>query len=247
MEICNQHLFNKIPDVKLNGIFNYYENKINIIEFDVPNKNDDFEFIVDVDGSSLSEKDEEEKNKYLKELDEEIIKIKKVIEYLLINVDFLKIQVANFKVYDYSSTPKHIRNKIKVHNFDIKQFINKNKINKNELINKIKDVLNTSNEINLNENKIMSSFVLLEIINIYNNYNKRLNYSKQLLEEIPGIIKDKDTKLVKIDKTIINLSDDEIVINHNGNIKNSYATNDKLGMFISIKKNKDKNFVISFK
>ncbi len=247
MEICNQHLFNKIPDIKLNGIFNYYENKINIIEFDIINKTDDFEFIVDVNNNSLTIQDEEEKNKYLKELDEEILKIKKVIEYLLINVDILKIQIENFKIYDYSSMSKHIRNKIKCHNFDIKHFITKNKINKNNLTNIIKETLNTTNDINLNEYKLMSSFILLEILNIYNNYNKKLIYSKQLLEEIPIIIKDKETKLVKIDKTIINLSNDEILINHNGNIKNSYATNNKIGMFICIKKNKDKNFVISFK
>lgn len=247
MDICNQQLFNKIPNVKLNGIFNYYENKLNIIEFDSNDKNDDFEFIIDVDNYELTEKDQEDKNNYIQEINEELIRIKKVIEYLLTNITFLKIEIANFKIYDYSSVSKHIRNKIKIHHFDIKQFINKNKIDKNFIIDKIKEVLDNSNDININEFKLMSSFILLEIITIYNNYNKLLNYSKQLLEEIPAIIKDKDKKLIKIDKELISLNNDEITIKHNGIIKNSYTSNGKIGMFINIAKNKNKNFVISFK
>ena len=83
---------------------------------------------------------------------------------------------------------------------------------------KIKELLDISDDIQLNEYKLMSSFLLLEIINIYNNYNKLLLYSKQLVEEFPTIIKEKDKKLVKIDKELIMLNNDELSFKFNSNI-----------------------------
>lgn len=247
MEICNYQLYNKIPDIKLKGIFNYYENKINLIEFENNKNNEDFEFIINIDSIQLTDEEELDKKKYLDELNEEINRIKKIMEYLVTNIDLLKIQIGNFKIYDYSNVSKHIKNKLKIHNFDLKQFLLKNKIDKIDLTNKIKELLDISDDIQLNEYKLMSSFLLLEIINIYNNYNKLLLYSKQLVEEFPTIIKEKDKKLVKIDKELIMLNNDELSFKFNSNIKNAFTTNNKLGTMINIKKNKDKNFVLLFK
>ena len=247
MEICNSQLYNKIPDINLKGLLNYYENKINLLEFENNKSNEDFEFIINVDSSSLSEEEELIRKTYLDDVIEEIGRIKKVMEYFVTNIDLLKLQVANFKIYDYSNISKHIKNKLKIHNFDLKQFLMKNKIDKLKLINQIKELLDTSDDIQLNESKLMSSFLLLKIIEIYNNYNKQLLYSRQLLEEIPSIIKEKDKKLVKIDKELIKLDKDELLFKFDRTIKNAFTKDNKLGTIIAIQKNKDKNFVISFK
>jgi len=254
-EIINEELFKKIGDVKLKGLFNYYENKINLIEFNnINNEKDDYEFIIDDknENVNLTEDEEKEKKEYLEKVDEELSRIKKIMEYLVVNIELLKIQVPHFKIYDYSNVSKHIKSKIKStnhnHQLDIKKFLLKNKISNDEIVEKIKVLIDTTDEIKLNEFKLMSSFIMITIINIYNYYNKSLEYSKELLNEFPFVIKNKDIKLCKIDNEIININNDEIKIKHCGLIKNSYiSSNNKIGDFINIGKNKNKNFEILFK
>jgi hypothetical protein len=249
-EIINYELFNKTPDVKFKGLFNYYENKTELIEFQCNDHLiDDFEFVNDIENHNLTEEEEKERNEYLEKVDEELGKIRKIIEFLVVNVELLKIQIPHFKIYDYSNVSKHIKSKIKSanHQLDIKKFLMKNKIDSDEIIKKTQELLDTTNEIKLNEFKLMSSFILIIMINIYNYYNKCLLYSKELVQEFPFVIKNKDTKLCKIDSELITMNNDEIKIKHCGLIKNSYMSNNKIGDFINIHKNKDKNFEILFK
>lgn len=249
-EIINYELFNKIVDVKLKGLFNYYQNKIELIEFECNNHlTDDFEFVIDSENQNLTEEEEKEKKEYLEKVDEELLRIRKIIEFLVVNVELLKIQVPHFKIYDYSNVSKHIKSKIKSnnHQLDIKKFLIRNKIDSDEIIKKTQELLDTTNEIKLNEFKLMSGFILINVINIYNYYNKCLLYSKELVQEFPFVIKNKDNKLCKIDNEIITMNNDEIKIKHYGLIKNGYMSNNKIGDFINIHKNKDKNFEILFK
>lgn len=251
-EVINQELFNKIPDIKLKGLFNYYENKIDLIEFQSNNLTDDFEIINndnDNENYNLTEEEEKERKEYLEKVEEELMRIKKIMEYLVVNIELLKIQIPHFKIYDYSNVSKHIKSKIKSnnHQLDIKKFLLKNKINNDEIVNKVKELLDTTNDFKLNEFKLMSNFIMISIINIYNNYNKNLLYSKELIKEFPYVIKNKDNNLCKIQNEIISLNNDEIKIKHFGLIKNSYMSNNKIGDFINIQKNKDKNFEILFK
>jgi len=249
-EIINYELFNKIADVKLKGLFNYYQNKIELIEFECNNHlTDDFEFVINNENQNLTEEEEKEKKEYLEKVDEELLRIRKIIEFLVVNVELLKIQVPHFKIYDYSNVSKHIKSKIKSnnHQLDLKKFLMKNKIDSDEIIKKTQELLDTTNEIKLSEFKLMSGFILINVINIYNYYNKCLLYSKELVKEFPFVIKNKDNKLCKIDNEIITMNNDEIKIKHYGLIKNSYMSNNKIGDFINIHKNKDKNFEILFK
>jgi len=247
-EIINNELFNKIPDIKLKGLFNYYENKIELIEFKSNNNfMDDFEFVIN--NENLTEEEEKEKKEYLEKVEEELLRIRKIIEYLVVNLELLKIHIPHFKIYDYSNVSKHIKSKIKSnnHQLDIKKFLIKNKINNDDIIEKLKELFDNTNEINLNDYKLMSSYIIIMTIDIYNYYNKCLLYSKELLQEIPSVIKNKDIQLCKIDNEIMNMNNDEIKIKHFGLIKNSYMSNNKIGNFINIHKNKDKIFEISFK
>jgi len=235
-KIINQQLYNKINDININDIFNYYPDKIDIIPFINNNEdqNDDYEFIIDIDNSNLNEEEEKDKNDYLNKLKEEITRISKIIEYLIVNININKIKTLNYKSYNYDNTSKFIKNKIKSnnHNFDIKKFIIKNKIE------------NTNDN---NDNKMISLFILNKMIEIFNNYNKCLNYSLKLLEEYPYIIRNKNDYLSIIDINFFNMNNDEINVNHHNLIKNSYNSNNKQTTIINIKKNKDKNFEILFK
>ena len=101
-EIINYELFNKIADVKLKGLFNYYQNKIELIEFECNNHlTDDFEFVIDSENQNLTEEEEKEKKEYLEKVEEELLRIRKIIEFLVVNVELLKIKVTHFKIYYY--------------------------------------------------------------------------------------------------------------------------------------------------
>jgi len=241
-EIINESYFNRTTDIKLKGLFNYYENKIQLIEYEIYNSSiDDYEIVID--DNSLTEEDEKNKNDYLDKLEEELIRIKKIMEFMVVNIELLKLEIPHFKLYDYSNVSKHIKSKIKLnnHHFDIKKFLIKNGIT-DDILNQIKELLDTTDEVKLNETKMMSSFIILKVIAIYNYYNKCLLYSKQLLLEYPNVIKNKDKYLCNINKEYFNMNNDEISIKHFDLIKNS-----KIGNFINIRKNKNKNFEILFK
>ena len=129
-KIIDTQIFNKTADIDVKDIFNYYPTKEKLITFCNSNQNDcnDYEFVIDVDSNPLNEKEEEERNTYMNSLKEEVLKVTKVIEYLIANLEVSKTKIANFKVYDYDNVSKHIKSKIKSgnHNLDVKKFILKN-------------------------------------------------------------------------------------------------------------------------
>ena len=122
----------------------------------------------------------------------------------------------------------------------------KNKIDKNEIIEKFKQM--TAREIEvINDSKLMTYYLLIKIMEIFNIYNKSLIYSVKLLEEYPYIYKNKDEYLCLIDNKFMNINNDEINIYHHNLIKNTYSTNNKHADIINLKRGKDKNFEMSFK
>lgn len=248
-KIIDTQIFNKIAEVNINDIFNYYPTKTDLITFCNTGSTDgnDYEYVIDVDSDPLNEKEEEEKSKYVNSLKEEVLKTSKVIEYLIANVEISKLKVANFKIYNYDNTSKHIKSKIKSgnHNLDVKKFILKNKIDRDAIVSKMKEmgvIVQGTDDL-----KLMSYFILIKIIEIYNTYNKCLVYSINLLEEYPYMIRKKDEYLSLIDNKFINITNDEINIYHHNLIKNSYNSNNKIGESINLKRDKNKNFEILFK
>lgn len=248
-KIIDTQIFNKVADVDVKDIFNYYPTKENLIPFCNSNQNEgnDYEFVIDVDPNPLNEKEEEERNTYINSLKEEVLKIGKVIEYLIANLEISKTKVANFKVYDYDNTSKHIKSKIKSsnHNLDVKKFILKNKIDRDAVVVKMKEMGIDST--GTGDLRIMTFFILIKIIEIYNIYNKCLVYSINILEEYPFTIRNKDEYLSTIDNKFMNITNDEINVYHHNLIKNAYNSNNKIGDTINFKKDKNKNFEILFK
>lgn len=243
-----------------NDLFNYHSEKTELIKYsnnktddtnDENNKTDkdDYEF---VSLTPLNEKEEEEMKTYLSEVKEEIARIEKVIEYMIVNIpDIHKIKLLNYKTYDYDNTSKFIKSKVKAkansHNFDIIKFILKNKINKDEVLMKIREMTVKDVGSSISENKLAVYYLIIKIIEFYNIYYKCLNYSLKLLEENPYIYKEKDECLSIIDKKFINLTNDELIFYHYDQIKNAYSTNNKHGEMIVVKRGTDKNFEILFK
>jgi hypothetical protein len=223
--ILNQDLFNKLPNIKLNGLLNYYDTKEEIIFYDT-----DYKINIDYDKNDLEEDDVKEIDDYLKEIISEITKIKKVMEYFIVNLQINKLHIPFYKIYDYSHIPNNLKSKIKPHNhiFDIKKFLVKNGIQKDELMKSIKILLDKDELfMNMNETKLMTFFILIKIIEIFNIYNKCLLYSIELIKEQPIVIKNKMDNLVKIDKNNFVINNDIIEINHHNLIKNAYAKNNK--------------------
>jgi len=149
--IVDKNLFeNNSKTVIYNDLFNYHSEKTELIKYsnnNTDNENnkekdkDDYEF---VSLTPLNEKEEEEMNNYMTQVKEEIVRIEKVIEYMIVNIpDIHKIKLLNYKTYDYDNTSKFIKSKVKAkannHNFDILKFILKNKINKDEVLITEKD------------------------------------------------------------------------------------------------------------
>lgn len=250
-KIIDAQVFNKSANVDIKDIFNYYPTKTKLINFcNYTDSNpDDYEFVIDIDSNPLTENEEEERTTYMNSLKEEVLKTTKVIEYLITNLEISKVKIANFKIYDYDNTSKYIKSKIKSnnHNLDVKKFIFKNKIDKDEIIRKIKEMGVIIDGSLIGELKLMTYFILIKIIDIYNIYNKCLVYSINLLEEYPFVIRNKDEYLSIIDAKFMNITNDEINIYHHNLIKNSYNSNNKIGDTINLKKDKNKNFEILFK
>lgn len=246
-KIIDTQIFNKVANIDIKDIFNYYPTKTNLISFcnnDNSNEGNDYDFVIDCDAKPLDDKEEEERKQYLNSLKEELLRTTKVFEYLITNLEIPKTKIGNYKVYNYDNTSKHIKSKIKGnHNLDVKYFILKNKINRDDIISKIKEM--GVSEIENDDLKIMIYFILIKIIDIYNTYNKCLVYSINLLEEYPFTIRNKSEYLSVIDNKFINITNDEINIYHHNLIKNAYNSNNKLGETIYFKKNK--NFEILFK
>ena len=265
--ITNTDLFNKQPNISLNGIFDYYDTKEILINYDNSNSidnsnenlNDNFEII-----DNLTEEEEKDKADFIKTLEEEEVRVKKIIEYLIINLDFTnnKIFVPHYKIYDYSNTPNYLKKKINNnHPFDLKKFLIKNGVGKGELTPIIETMINKkASDLQLTEMKVMTFFILSKILEIYNAYNKSILYSKAILQENPQIIKNKEA-LVSLNPNIMKIdinANNKIEIFHLNTIKNAFSkitNNTKKATSVSInssttiiiEKNSNKGFDINFK
>lgn len=254
--IVNKKLYDNQPSLNIDGLFIY-----DILKFSnsiIEKEEEDFVYINNInENESLNETEEKEKDDYINSLKNEIDRINKIMEYLIVNININKINIPNYKIYDYSELSKNIRTKIKnkKHIFDIKLFLIKNKINKDDIEILAKRFLNTNElQFNLSENKQMVLFILSKIIEIYNYYHKNLLYSLAIINEIPLLIKDKEkdnsyNNLININKDIININDTKTIItfNHFNLIKNAFnKTENKITSKIEITKNKD-IFEIIFK
>jgi len=253
--IYDNNLYEKQPNLNLNGIFDFNSNKLNFIN------DDDYEIlnINEINNEITNEEtnEDKERNDYKKRINEEIKRVNYIIEYLISNVDIYKIKLPNYKVYNYSDLSKNIRTKVKTKNhiFDINKFLIKNKINKSNIENISKKMFNK--DIILNDSKIIIIFILNIIFDIYNHYNKSLLYSLELLNKNPLVIRDKYkdkndnyiyNSLININNLIFNINDLKTSINimHFNIIKNSYNKSGKLSNIIEINKVKD-NYEIIFK
>jgi hypothetical protein len=257
--IINKNLYNNQPSLNIDSIFLYNINNEEILKFNkltLDKNEEDFVYIIN-DNECLNEIEEKEKEEYIKSLQEEIARINKIMEYLVINININKINIPNYKIYDYSELSKNLRTKVKTknHKFDIKLFLIKNKINKDEIKIIVKKFLNTTIlDFNLNEYKLMLFFILSKIIDLYDFYHKNLLYSLEIIMELPLLIRDKEKdnsykNLININKDIININDTKTIItfNHFNLIKNAFnKSENKITSKIELTKNKD-IFEIIFK
>jgi hypothetical protein len=255
--IINKRLYNNQPSLNTNGLLLYNINKEEILKFNnltSDKSEEDFVYINDINENEyLNEIEEKEREEYIKSLQEEISRINKIMEYLIININLNKINIPNYKIYDYSELSKNLRTKVKTknHKFDIKLFLIKNKINKNEIETIAKKFLNTNVlDFNLTEHKQMLLFLLSKIIDVFDYYHKNLLYSLEIISELPLLIRDKDKdnsykNLINIDKDIININDTKTIFtfNHFNLIKNAFNKSENK---IELTKNKD-IFEIIFK
>jgi hypothetical protein len=256
--IINKELYSKLADIDLEGIFNYSPDKEEIIKY-IEKSNLEYEFILNnlENTSPLTEEEEKIKEEYITKISEEFIKIKKIFEYLIVNVDINKVIIPHYKIYDYNDTPAFIKKKIskKTHLFNLQTFLIKNKVNKDDIINFAAKIQNLEVKmINKEESKIMLFFVIYKIFELYTTYDKCIRYTLELLKEYPHLMRYKDEYLINVDEKYFNISNDEINITHFNEIKyanNKHVEKDKVSIlnstFIKFVKNKNKNYEILFK
>lgn len=246
--IINREIFDNTPSLIIDGIFDYNPEKIDLVSF--KKIQEEFEIIdKDID-EDLKNKREE----MIKVLNEEKIRVIKILEYLIVNIDINKIQLPYYKTYDYNNVSNFMKNKIKKHsnnnNFDIVKFNIKNSINKNKdlIISQFSTITNIKQFDNLNEIKLATFFILIKIIEIFDIYLKSIHYSIDIINENP--LNTNEDYLINMDNKFFNITDDEINIFHHNLIKNSFNKNNlniTPSTFIKIKRNSNKNFEIIFK
>ena len=255
--IINKRLYDTQPSLNIDSLLLYNINNEEILKFNNNTNDEDEDDFVYINNITLNETEEKEKVDYIKSLEEEINRINKIMEYLIVNININKINIPYYKIYDYSELSKNIRTKVKSKNhiFDIKIFLIKNKVTKENMEIIAKKLFNTDNlNFNLSENKQMLLFILNKIIEIYDLYHKNLLYSLAVINELPILIKEKEKdnsykNLININKDIIDINDTKtiITINHFNLIKNTYnKSENKITNKIEITKNKDL-FEIGFK
>ena len=250
--IYDNDIYIKTPNISYKGLLDYYENKEEIIKYENEKvENEEFE-IIDKDDNIDEHK--EMREGLMKGFDEERKRVKKVIEYLIVNMDMNSLELPYYKTYDYGDVPKYMKTKIKKHPnyFDINIFMNKNKMNKEFLI----DLFDVKVDINkLSIHKICIYHIFYKIFDLYNQYNKALIYSIELLKIYPNLLKDDKylDYLVKINPNQFNIINDEIRINHLNELKNAYVyKQDKKQMVIHSSSlitfhKEDKKYKIIFK
>lgn len=246
--IINREIFDNTPSLIIDGIFDYNPEKIDLVSF---KKNQEEFEIIDKD---IDEDLKNKREEMIKVLNEEKIRVIKILEYLIVNIDINKIQLPYYKTYDYNNVSNFMKNKIKKHsnnnNFDIVKFNIKNSINKNKdlIISQFSTITNIKQFDNLNEIKLATFFILIKIIEIFDIYLKSIHYSIDIINENP--LNTNEDYLINMDNKFFNITDDEINIFHHNLIKNSFNKNNlniTPSTFIKIKRNSNKNFEIIFK
>jgi|694.fasta_scaffold00741_7 hypothetical protein len=246
--IINRDIFDNTPSLIIDGIFDYNPEKLDLVSF---KKNQEEFEIIDKD---IDEDLKNKREEMIKVLNEEKIRVIKILEYLIVNIDINKIQLPYYKTYDYNNVSNFMKNKIKKHsnnnNFDIVKFNIKNSINKNKdlIISQFSTITNIKQFDNLNEIKLATFFILIKIIEIFDIYLKSIHYSIDIINENP--LNTNEDYLINMDNKFFNITDDEINIFHHNLIKNSFNKNNlniTPSTFIKIKRNSNKNFEIIFK
>lgn len=246
--IINREIFDNTPSLIIDGIFDYNPEKIDLVSF---KKNQEEFEIIDKD---IDEDLKKKREEMIKVLNEEKLRVIKILEYLIVNIDINKIQLPYYKTYDYNNVSNFMKNKIKKHsnnnNFDIVKFNIKNSINKNKdlIISRFSTITNIKHFDNLNEIKLATFFILIKIIEIFDIYLKSIHYSIDIINENP--LNTNEDYLINMDNKFFNITDDEINISHHNLIKNSFNKNNlniTPSTFIKIKRNSNKIFEIIFK
>ena len=100
--IINKRLFDIQPSLNIDSLFLYNINNENILKFNnltLDKTEDDFVYINDINENEyLNEIEEKEKEDYIKTIQEEIIRINKIMEYLVINININKINIPNYQI-----------------------------------------------------------------------------------------------------------------------------------------------------
>jgi hypothetical protein len=250
-KIINRPLFDNSPSLIINGLFDYNTEKIDIVSF---TKNQEEFEIIDKD---IDEEIKKKKEEMINVLNDEKKRIIKILEYFIINVNINNIQLPFYKIYDYENISKFMKSKVKKHSnnnyFDIVKFNLKNGINKDKelILSKISQMTNSNINV-LNEIKLATLYIIIQIIELFNIYLKSIHYSIELINENPS--NSNEEYLINMDNKFFNITDDEINICHHNFIKNTYNKNIDKNNFsitsstiIKIKKNSNKNYEILFK
>jgi hypothetical protein len=146
-----------------------------------------------------------------------------------------------------------MKTKVKKHSnnnfFDINKFIIKNGINKDKdlIISKISKMTN-KNITDINDLKLATYFIIIQIVELFNIYIKSINYSIELINENPSNCN--VDYLINMDNKFFNITDDEINIYHHNFIKNAYnknIDNNKYSITSSNSIKLKKNYEIFFK
>jgi hypothetical protein len=146
-----------------------------------------------------------------------------------------------------------MKTKVKKHSnnnfFDINKFIIKNGINKDKelIISKISKMTN-KNITDINDFKLATYFIIIQIVELFNIYIKSINYSIELINENPSNCN--VDYLINMDNKFFNITDDEINIYHHNFIKNAYnknIDNNKYSITSSNSIKLKKNYEIFFK
>ena len=227
--IYDNDIYLKTPNVSYKGLFDYYDNKKEIITYNIVDigndmNNEEFEII-----DKEIDENKEMREGLIKGFEDERQRTKKIIEYLIVNIDINNLEFPYYKTYDYQEIPKYMKTKIKKHTnfFDINVFINKNKINKDFIIN-LFDLKMISND--LSTTKVCIYYILYKIIDLYNQYNKALLYSIELLKKYPELLKNDKylDYLVKINPEHFIIKNDEIYVIHLNEIKCAYSRKEEI-------------------
>jgi hypothetical protein len=220
-KIINKELFNKTPSIILDGLFCSKE----LLYTTNDDNKDEYEFIINIDNTNLTDEEDKEKNTFISILNEEQNRITTNMKFLIDNLDLTKISIQDYKVIDYSDMPNYLKKKMKTHNYDAKKFIIKNNIDKNKLICMIAQLTNNDEikTVQTNELKLIGYFIVSKIIDLFNLYLKSILYTLELLKEHPYLFRYKNEYLISINPAFFTITNNEISILHFNTINNAFT------------------------